>query len=136
MRKLFFGVLLVIISNISYAKICTNKLQEEANVFELNCLLDAKLCMVTGYFTHPKYVDGYSGLVAILQPTPDKLKRSGSQLTISTFRHGEAKVETPTGYFVALAKAERMLMNERKPRLIYFDAYTGKETQSPELLCE
>lgn len=128
--------LLVIISNASHAKICTNKLQEEANLFEVNCLLDTTLCMVTGYFTHPKYVDGYSGLVALLQPTPDKLKRSGSQLTISTFRHGEPKVETPVGYFIAVQEAERVLMNERKSRLIYFDAFTGKVTNSPEILCE
>ena len=111
------------------------QLQEEANVFEVNCALDLTVCSVTGYFTHPKLAPGYKGLVGFLQKTPEKLKRKNSSLLIQTYRNGKPKVATPKGYFSAMAEAERIMLGERKSGLLYFDAVSGNRVVDPELEC-
>lgn len=136
MKKLVFGMLLALVASSSYAKVCINQLQEEANVFEVNCISETKMCFVTGYFTHPKLKVGYSGVVATFQSTPANQKQTGSQLIINTYRHGEPKVITPTGYFDAMMTAEKMLIGEQHMYLTYFDARTGKIVPRPNIKCE
>ena len=136
MSKLILAIILAVFANTSYASICSMKLQEEANVFQVSCLANTSMCMVTGFFTHPKLIPGFSGVVATFQPTPEKMKRDGSKLMINTFRHTEPKIETPKGYFSAMESAEKMVLGELQSQLIYFDARTGEVAPKPELKCE
>lgn len=111
------------------------QLQEEANVFEVNCALNLTVCSVTGYFTHPKLAPGYKGLVGFMQKTPEKLKRKNSSLLIHTYRNGKPRVATPKGYFSAMAAAERIMLGEQHMGLLYFDSVTGNRTAEPDLKC-
>ena len=111
------------------------QLQEEANVFEVNCDLDLTTCSVTGYFTHPKLAPGYNGLVGFLQKTPEKFKTKNSSLLIQTYRNGKPRVPTPNGYFSAMVAAEKIMLGEQSPSLLYFDSITGSRAAEPKLEC-
>lgn len=128
----FFFILLV--SSVANAGFCTMQLQEEANVFEVNCTLDGNHCLINGYFTHPKLKLGYHGLVAHFIRPPNKKKNES--LFIRTYRNGKPKVETPKGYFSAMIAAEKVMLSESHTKLLYFNAVTGNRTSAPDLKCE
>lgn len=137
------AICLLTISSNSYALPlgnCANQLQEEANVFEVNCTIEPlDACGVTGYFTHPKLIPGYRGLVATVQKPPkDAAKGSLLKPLLLTyaFRNGEPKVKTPLGYFSAVQAAERIMLGEIPNSLMYFDAISGAPTPRPRIECE
>lgn len=133
--KLVIGLLISFVCSSALAGICTTQLQEEANVFEVNCLLDLTQCFVTGYFTHPRLSPGYGGLVASLAKPPKKDSERQPILVIYTYRNGTPKVETPPGYWAAIQAAEKTLIGELPSALRYYDATTGKVVGRPEMEC-
>ncbi len=139
MKSLFLAIILtLLLCNNSFAPFIGKKLQEEANVFEVNCLLDASAkeltyCYITGYFTGPKLSSGYKGLVASFKIDKNSNKKSNHRpmLKITTYRNGKVQTPTPPGYFSAMEAAEKMLLKEIPEALLYFDALTGKRVPAP-----
>ncbi|KJF93832.1 hypothetical protein UB39_13995 [Photobacterium angustum] len=119
-------------SSYAVAALCTDTLQEEANVFEVECMPEIKVCLVIGYITDPKFSNAYNGVVANLQPVQKK-NRKEEVLDIRTYRNGIVESPTPKGYFLAMAAAEQMLLGERGMSLLYFDAFTGEIVPRPDI---
>ena len=137
-QKVLVVILACLVSGDASAGLCEMQLQEEANVFEVNCFLDLSRCHVAGYFTHPRLSPGHNGLVASLSKAPPKKEDDTihtPMLVINTYRNGTARVKTPPGYWAAMQVAEQILMEERKNELHYFDAITGTPVVRPKMEC-
>lgn len=137
-----FAIPLLLYPMKSYAPLCTNQLQEDANVFEVNCALSLETCSVQGYFRDPRFSPGYTGLVAWFQPMPEAMSAPAAsgeqyshQLLIMTYRHQSPEIATPDGYFSAMKAAEQIMLRERENGLIYFDALTGERVPPPKIEC-
>ena len=77
-QKVLVVILACLVSGDASAGLCEMQLQEEANVFEVNCFLDLSRCHVAGYFTHPRLSPGHNGLVASLSKAPPKKRTTQS----------------------------------------------------------
>lgn len=121
----------------AYAGLCSMELQEEANVFEVNCQASHDCCDVVGYFSSPKWKPGYNGQVATLTlPESGKvMTQHRPRVTIRTYRNGTPKAATPVGFWAAVAAAESMLAGEQPFMLFYVHAESGRAVRTPKLKC-
>jgi hypothetical protein len=137
------GFVLLLLSPLVNAGICTNQLQEEANVFEVNCPAgDPRIpCTVTGYFySDPIMKLAYGGVQASIWSGELHPKNKDGRLwaVIETYRYNKnVNVGEPPGYWQALVTAIRIRQGRplKSHFLAYYDAHTSERVPNPKMKC-